>query len=678
MTLLARFENASDDDILEHFRTTLLTRPDATTLLENLDAASSLMDSLTNRATAARLAAIVAACQARRGNTEIAHTVINLHIDEHDSSTPQHRELLYMRAVVLMMENRVSESIAILEQLLASSSPSESDDLLRSRILNVLGGLYGDQGRTEDAMRIHEENIILRERLADPVALAVAYYNYGEAWKRLDDHETAYEYLRRAYVIERAYGQTLQAVSSAGSLAVIAAKRGDTSEALTLAAEGVDLAMTTGIEHQIVSALLFQSETYSILGRPAEAKEVLLDALKRTNDCKLDDLRFHALVSLAELAREESNSKQAAEALAEAATLHTDESNDYLDQRLAITNIHLCYDERDFDRLWSLAESLLPRLAETQNVPAMLEIVALLVQSLDSINAAVTRQATLQQMIEVIRRADERRTRRRLTTANIRFRSERRQHELEVERLRNVKLAQAMERLRSAHEDQQRMMMEQSDILRLIAHDLREPLASIRDVLAQSEDTWTERNREHTRSMIDHALQSVNALLSSQHRISPSTDLVNITYLARTAVDRHRSAAERRSHIVQVQFDEQIWCNTDVALVSSILDNLIGNAIKHTPPSGFITVSTQALGNRITIAVSDTGPGIPESVRNRLFTEYGNSPSPSQSTSLGLGLYLSKRLAERLGGTIEYSVGPHGIGSTFSLVLSDSRSRFAS
>lgn len=673
MTQPDRFVDSTDEDIVDHYRTILLARPDASTITDDLRAASALMSSLPNRAAAARLAAIVAACQARRGNTEIAHQVINQHIEEHAPSTSHYRELLYMRSVVLMMENHVAEAIAILEQLLASPS-TESDDLLRSRILNVLGGLYGDQGRTEDAMKIHEENILLRERLADPVALAVAYYNYGEAWKRLDDHETAYEYLRRAYIIERAYGQTLQAVSSAGSLAVIAAQRGDSSEALALAAEGVELAMTTGIDHQIVSALLFQSEALSILGQIPEAKKILLDALNRTAHRKLDDLRFHALVSLAELARHEGDLPTAAQALAEASTLHIDESNDYLGQRLALTHLRLCQDNRDIDQLWSAAESLIPRLAETQNVPAMLEIADYMVQSLDSTDSVRTRQSALRQTIDAIRCADERRTRRRLTTANIRFRSERRQHEAEVERLRNVELVQAMERLRTAHEHQQRMMTEQSDVLRLLAHDLRGPLVAIRDVIVQSGHALSDGDREHAQIMLDHALQSVSALLSTQQQTAPSTDLVNITYLARAAVDRHRSSAERRSHIIQVQCDEQIWCNTDVALVSSILDNLIGNAIKHTPTSGYITVTTQASGSRITISVSDTGPGIPEDVRSRLFTEYGTTTSHSPSTSLGLGLYLSKRLAERLGGTIEYHVGPHHIGSTFTLVLDASES----
>lgn len=659
----------SSEESLDYYRACLLTRPDASTLNEELDTAIVAASTMADRTTAGRLAAICAACLGRLGRTSQAHDIINRHADEHRRDSPVYRELAYIRAVVMMMENRVAEAIEVLENLLESASTSEADDLLRSRILNVLGGLYGDQGRVEDGMRILEENIVLRERLADPVALAVAYYNYGEAWKRLDDHETAYEYLRRAYVIERAYGQTLQAVSSAGSLAVIAAKRDDVTEALRLADEGVDLAIGTGIDHQIVSALLFKAEVLSAVGDSIVAERVLVDALERTDGKSLDDLRFHALADLAEHARRNGNIERARAALQQAHALATDDSNDYLHQRLALTEVRLCADEGRTDDMWRIAEALLPRLAETQSVPAMLELIEMLSHSCLGSQDQAHHSVILSKAVTLTRDADERRTRRRLTAANIRFRSERRQHEVEVERLRNVELAEAMERLRSANESLRQLTTDQTDMMNLVAHDLRSPLSSIRELLRQSPDAISADDLQQATSIVDHTLSTVNTLLSAHRQAIATTELVNVTYLARQAVERQRAVAQRRHHVVRLNLDEQLWCNTDVSLVSSILDNLIGNALKHTQQSGFITVNAQHKNDMILVSVSDTGPGIPEAVRHRLFEAYSTMAKEHVADSLGLGLYLSKRLANRLGGTISYSTGPHGVGSTFTLTL---------
>ncbi len=657
------------EEALDYYRACLLTRPDASTLNEELDAAVEMARMMPDRTTAGRLAAICAACLGRLGRTQQAHDLVDRHITEHNRDSTVFRELAYIRAVVMMMENRVAEAIEILERLLTSATSSEADDLLRSRILNVLGGLYGDQGRIEDGMRILEENIVLRERLADPVALAVAYYNYGEAWKRLDDHETAYDYLRRAYVIERAYGQNLQAVTSAGSLAVIAAKRNDVSEALRLADEGVDLAMATGIDHQIVSALLFKAEVLSTTGDAAASERALLDALARTEGKSLDDLRFHALADLAEHARCNGKLERAREALQQARDLAIDDSNDYLHQRLALTEARLCADEGRIDDLWQIAEALMTRLAETQSVPAMLELIEMLSRSCLGMQDAAHHSIALVKAVTLTREADENRTRRRLTAANIRFRSERRQHEVEVERLRNVELAEAMDRLRSANESLQRLTSDQTDIMNLVAHDLRSPLSSIRELLHQSPAAISADDLQQATTVVDHMLSTVNTLLAAQRSTAASTELVNVTYLARQAVDRQRAVAQRKHHVVRLNLDEQLWCNTDVSLVSSILDNLIGNALKHTPQSGFITVGAQHKQGQILVSVSDTGPGIPETVRHRLFEPYGTLATEPAPDSLGLGLYLSKRLAERLGGSVTYATGPHGVGSTFTLAL---------
>ena len=107
---------------------------------------------------------------------------------------------------------------------------------------------------------------------------------------------------------------------------------------------------------------------------------------------------------------------------------------------------------------------------------------------------------------------------------------------------------------------------------------------------------------------------------------------------------------------------------TDEAKVSQVLRNYISNALKFTE-RGQVRVSAQVNGDgTITFAVADTGIGIAAKDQGRLFHEFGQVPNPLQARvrGTGLGLSLSKRLAELLGGSVGVESAP-GIGSTFTL-----------
>ena len=105
--------------------------------------------------------------------------------------------------------------------------------------------------------------------------------------------------------------------------------------------------------------------------------------------------------------------------------------------------------------------------------------------------------------------------------------------------------------------------------------------------------------------------------------------------------------------------------------LQQILWNLIRNAIKFTPASGSIIIRTRNEADRLVISVADTGIGIDSDAISRIFTpfEQANRAITQQFGGLGLGLAISKRLAELQGGSLTaHSDGPN-CGATFSLVL---------
>jgi CheY-like chemotaxis protein len=100
-----------------------------------------------------------------------------------------------------------------------------------------------------------------------------------------------------------------------------------------------------------------------------------------------------------------------------------------------------------------------------------------------------------------------------------------------------------------------------------------------------------------------------------------------------------------------------------------ILLNLLNNALKFTPCGGSVTLAiARDIGERLRITITDTGPGVPEALRPRLFQDYAQAVGDYSSGSSGLGLAISDRLARAMNGSLTYADGPDG-GSRFTLVL---------
>lgn len=96
--------------------------------------------------------------------------------------------------------------------------------------------------------------------------------------------------------------------------------------------------------------------------------------------------------------------------------------------------------------------------------------------------------------------------------------------------------------------------------------------------------------------------------------------------------------------------------------------NLLDNAVKYTPSGGSVTVRAAAFEMFSRVSVMDTGPGIPEAEHARVFQRFYRSSAYSQQPGVGIGLYLTRRIAEGQGGFVKLYSKP-GRGATFSLYL---------
>jgi two-component system, OmpR family, sensor histidine kinase KdpD len=98
----------------------------------------------------------------------------------------------------------------------------------------------------------------------------------------------------------------------------------------------------------------------------------------------------------------------------------------------------------------------------------------------------------------------------------------------------------------------------------------------------------------------------------------------------------------------------------DPAIMERIIANLVGNALRYSPAASPPLVTAGTLGDRVELRVVDHGTGIPEADRKRVFLPFQRLGQPADRTGVGLGLVVSRGLAEAMGGTVEPEETPGG------------------
>jgi CheY-like chemotaxis protein/anti-sigma regulatory factor (Ser/Thr protein kinase) len=122
----------------------------------------------------------------------------------------------------------------------------------------------------------------------------------------------------------------------------------------------------------------------------------------------------------------------------------------------------------------------------------------------------------------------------------------------------------------------------------------------------------------------------------------------------------------------QLTFEgSRVWIDADETRIEQVVMNLIGNALKFTPPGGAISVSVRTEGQHALLTVKDTGVGIPADVLPTIFDLFVQSERSLDRSQggLGIGLTLVRRLVELHGGSVQASSDGAGKGSTFTVRL---------
>jgi PAS domain S-box-containing protein len=222
----------------------------------------------------------------------------------------------------------------------------------------------------------------------------------------------------------------------------------------------------------------------------------------------------------------------------------------------------------------------------------------------------------------------------------------------------------------------ERSSREMSAFLAMLAHELRNPLAPIRNAVTVMQlETLPSPALRNCRDIIDRQLTHMTRLVDdlldvgrlTTGKIKLRKEVLRVGEIVARGVETVRPLIEVRRHTLKVELPGQpIYVNGDSTRMSQILQNLLVNAARYTPDGGRISVKAEAVDGYAVISVSDDGRGIESGNLEKIFNLFmqGDNGRPDES-GLGIGLTVARSLAELHGGTLDaHSRGP-GQGSTF-------------
>lgn len=218
------------------------------------------------------------------------------------------------------------------------------------------------------------------------------------------------------------------------------------------------------------------------------------------------------------------------------------------------------------------------------------------------------------------------------------------------------------------------------EFLATLAHELRNPLAPIRNGLEILRRQPLNETAENVRDMMDrqlaHMVRLIDDLMDmsrvSKGRIDLRKSVVSLQSIIQSALETSRPHIEEGQHKLVVNMpDDIIWVDADMTRMAQVVGNILNNAAKYTPAGGQIALSLREEQGNAILMITDNGIGIPEQMQSKvfdLFTQVKSSLDQSQG-GLGIGLALVKHLVGMHGGTITVTSPGEGKGSTFTVSL---------
>ncbi|HEX6827990.1 MAG TPA: ATP-binding protein [Burkholderiales bacterium] len=243
----------------------------------------------------------------------------------------------------------------------------------------------------------------------------------------------------------------------------------------------------------------------------------------------------------------------------------------------------------------------------------------------------------------------------------------------------NRRLSEKVVQLALANAELERTVRMRGELLSLVSHDIRAPLASLFAGAEQMRHGCSELSpmcshmfhvfHQQVRHLDERVRRILDAAYIEAGRLALQREPVSLSPLIRQVVDQFLSACGTRLVRVGVSGDLP-YVDADRDRVADVLGNILSNADKYSPAGAEIAVEAAAGPEGVTVRVRDQGPGLPADALDRVFEKFyrADTPGTRAAQGYGLGLYICRELVAAHGGTIRAENNPGG-GAVFSFTL---------
>lgn len=198
------------------------------------------------------------------------------------------------------------------------------------------------------------------------------------------------------------------------------------------------------------------------------------------------------------------------------------------------------------------------------------------------------------------------------------------------------------------------------ELIANVSHDLRTPIAIIRgylETLQIKEETITIEDRKRYIEMVSKSSEKLEKLVNElfelskleANQIRPQKEAFIISELANDIGSKYQLIAKNKKINIETYLSKELGpVFADISLIERVIQNLLDNAIKFTPPNGTVTIKTEkCVNNHVKITIADTGIGIPEKDRELIFARYYRANNFTDlKNSTGLGLAIAKKILD--------------------------------
>jgi two-component system, sensor histidine kinase and response regulator len=235
--------------------------------------------------------------------------------------------------------------------------------------------------------------------------------------------------------------------------------------------------------------------------------------------------------------------------------------------------------------------------------------------------------------------------------------------------------------LKAARDRLKQLAEDKDELLGILAHDLKNYLGGMNMsaglLCRQTARFNDERMTQLAENILRTSTQSLAfvkeflANAAADHGLALKQSAVNLAEAVAAAVRQYDEAAQQKKIKIQTDFPaEPVVALADVSALDQVLDNLVSNALKFSPPDKRIFISVRSVKNSAECVIRDEGPGFTDEDKARMFRRYGRlSARPTGGEpSTGLGLSIVRKLVQAMGGELLCASNP-GQGAAFTIRL---------